>query len=194
MNYPLNISFKLLALASQLSVTDAAGNLVFYVKQKAFKLKENVGVFADREQTRQLYTIKADRVLDFSGRYQFTDEHGLGHGSIKRQGMKSLWKSHYEIYDGELVAMTIREENAWVKVLDALFGEIPVLGMFTGYIFHPAYIVARSTGQPLLRVAKQPAFFEGKFVVEKQGEMNEAEERRALLGVVMMILLERARG
>ncbi len=63
MNYPLNISFKILALARQLALTDVAGNLIFYVKQKAFKLKENVTVFADREQTRQLYTIKADKVL-----------------------------------------------------------------------------------------------------------------------------------
>ncbi|CAN5152336.1 hypothetical protein BH18ACI2_BH18ACI2_11820 [soil metagenome] len=194
MNYPLNISFKILALARQLALTDVAGNLIFYVKQKAFKLKENVTVFADREQTRQLYTIKADKVLDFSARYHFADEHGVAHGSIRRRGMKSLWKAHYEIFDGEEVVLTISEENAWTKVLDGLFGEIPVLGMFTGYLFHPAYIVARTNGQPVLRLAKQPAFFEGKFTVEQQGQLTSDEERRALLSLIMMILLERSRG
>ncbi len=194
MNYPLNISFKILALARQLALTDAGDNLIFYVKQKAFKLKENVAVFADREQTRQLYTIKADKVLDFSARYHFTDEHGVAHGSIRRRGMKSLWKAHYEIFDSEEVVLTISEENAWTKVLDSLFGEIPVLGMFTGYLFHPAYIVARTNGQPLLRLAKQPAFFEGKFTVERQGQLTSDEEQRALLSLIMMILLERSRG
>jgi len=194
MNYPLNISFKILALARQLALTDAGGNLIFYVKQKAFKLKENVGVFADREQTRQLYTIKADKVLDFSARYHFTDEHGVSHGSIRRRGMKSIWKAHYEIYDGEQIVLTISEENAWIKVLDSLLGEIPVVGMFTGYLFNPAYIVSRAAGQPVMRIAKQPAFLEGKFKVEPQGPLNEEEERRVLLSLIMMILLERGRG
>ncbi len=194
MNYPLNISFKILALARQLALTDAGGNLIFYVKQKAFKLKENVGVFADREQTRQLYTIKADKVLDFSARYHITDEHGVSHGAIQRRGMKSIWKAHYEIYDGEQLVLTISEENAWIKVLDSLLGEIPVLGMFTGYIFNPAYIVSRAAGQPVMRIAKQPAFLEGKFKVEPQEPLNEEEERRVLLSLIMMILLERGRG
>ena len=39
MNYPLNLTFKIVALAPQLSITDTAGNLHFYVKQKLFKLK-----------------------------------------------------------------------------------------------------------------------------------------------------------
>ena len=34
--YPLSLSFKLLALAPQITVTDSSGALLFYVKQKAF--------------------------------------------------------------------------------------------------------------------------------------------------------------
>jgi hypothetical protein len=193
-NYPLTLSFKIVALAPQLSVTDANGDLVCYVKQKLFKLKEAITVFADSQQTRPLYTIKADRVLDFSARYQFADALGQPHGSVKRQGMRSLWKAHYEIYDGEAPVMTIHEENPWVKVLDALFGEIPILGMLTGYLFHPAYLVIRADGTQVMRLEKQPAFFEGKFRLDKTGELSEAEEQRALLGLLMTLLLERSRG
>ena len=194
MNYPLDINFKLLAIAQQLSVTDAQGNLVFYVKQRAFKLKEAVTVFADREQTRPLYRINADRILDFSARYRFTDTEGRELGSVKRQGMRSIWKAHYNIYEGERAALTVREENAWVKVFDSLFGELPVVGMFAGYLFHPAYLVARADGAVVLRMEKQPAFFEGKFRVEQRGPLREDEEVRALLGLIMLILLERSRG
>jgi uncharacterized protein YxjI len=42
LNFPLQINFKVLAIAQQLSLTDATGNLIFYVKQKAFKLKESL--------------------------------------------------------------------------------------------------------------------------------------------------------
>lgn len=194
MEYPLSLSFKVLSWGPQLSVVDAAGSFVFYVKQKALKLKEEVTVFADPEQTRPLYQINADRVLDFSARYRFTDQGGAGLGAVKRQGMKSIWKSHYDIFDGDVATMTIQEENPWVKVLDALFGSIPIVGLFSGYVFHPSYLVARADGTPLLRLKKLAAFFEGKFTVEKLGELSALEETRSLLSLLMMILLERARG
>jgi uncharacterized protein YxjI len=194
MNYPLQVSFKLLALAQQLSVSDAQGNLIFYVKQKAFKLKEAVTVFADAGQTQPVFSINADKVLDFSARYRFTDRGGAPLGSVKRQGMKSLWKARYDILDGEQPVMTISEENGWIKVFDSLLGEVPILGMFTGYFFHPAYQVTRPDGTVVLRIVKQSAFFEGKFTITQHAHLTPQEEMRALLSLVMMILLERRRG
>jgi len=194
MNYPLDISFKLLALAQQLSVRDAQGNLVFYVKRKAFKLKEAITVFADEAQQQPLYHINADRVMDFSARYLFTDHTGKTLGSIKRHGMRSLWKSHYEIEDDANAALSLNEENAWIKVFDSLLGELPIVGALTGYLFHPAFLLSRADGTVLLRMEKQPAFFEGKFRVEQRAGLTPDEETRALLGLVMMIMLERSRG
>lgn len=194
MNYPLQVSFKILAIAQQLSIRDATENLVFYVKQKAFKLKEAVTVFADAEQTRPLYQINADKVLDFSARYHFRDNSGNSIGSVKRQGMKSIWKARYDIFDGETQIMMISEENPWTKVFDALLGEIPIIGIFTGYFFHPAYLVSHTNGTLLMRLQKRPAFLEGKFTIEKMVELPPVEETRALLSLIMMILLERRRG
>ena len=194
MEYPLGLSFKILALAPQISVTDASGRLVFYVKQKAFKLKEEITVFADAQQTQPLYTINADRVLDFSARYHFADVGGMRLGSVKREGMRSLWKAHYAIFEGEAAVMTIREESPWVKVLDGLFSGIPIVGMLSGYVFNPAFLVSRADGTVVMRLTKQPSFFESKFTIEKKDEMGKKEETRALLSLLMMILLERARG
>jgi hypothetical protein len=196
MNYPIDLSFKLLALASQVRVTDAGGQMLGYMKQKMFKLKEDIRIFADDTQTTQLFGIKADRIIDFSAKYNFTDRNGTTLGSIRRKGMRSIWKAHYEIYDErEQLVMEIHEESAWVKVFDALIGEIPIVGAFTGYIFNPAYLVTRAGGGAVVaRLAKQPAFFEGKFQLSNQGQMNEMEETRVLLGVLTMTLLERNRG
>lgn len=192
--YPLTISFKIVAFAPQFSITDANGRLIGYVKQKLFKLKEAVTVFADQEQKQPLYTINADRIIDFSARYNFaTAQTNTPLGAVKRQGLRSLWKSHYDVLDGEVVAMTITEENPWIKVLDALFSEIPVIGMFSGYVFHAAYKVTRGDENVLMRLEKQPAFFEGRFIVEKKGQLTEVEEQRVLLSLIMMLLLERTR-
>ncbi len=195
MNYPITLTFKLLALASQIYVRDASGNLIGYVKQKLLKLKEDINVFADENQTQVLYNIKADRVIDFSANYNFTDGQGVFLGSIKRQGMRSIWRTHYLIFDAQnQQVMEIREENGWVKVVDALVGEIPIVGMFTGYIFNPAYIVSKPESAPIARLQKQPAMFEGKFLLSNQGQIAAADETLVLLGVLTMTLLERARG
>ena len=196
MNYPLKLSFKLLALASQIYIRDANGELIGYVRQKLLKLKEDINVFADEQQTQHLYNIKADRMLDFSAKYNFTDAHGNLVGAIKRKGMRSIFKAHYEIYDRSgVLAMEIHEENAWIKVVDSLVGELPVIGMFSGYFFNPAYIVSRTNGAaPVARLQKQPAFFEGIFGLDKTAEMSEDEEARVLLSVLTMTLLERSRG
>jgi hypothetical protein len=174
---------------------DAAGNLIFYVKQKAFKLKEAVTVFADTEQTQPLYYINANKILDFSANYQFTDRAGGYLGAIRRQGMRSIWRASYDIYDqNNNHVMVIKEEKPWSKVFDALLGEVPILGIFTGFFFHPSYLVSGTNGQPIMRLQKQRAFFEGKFTIEKLAELHPFDETRTLLAVTMLLLLERMRG
>ena len=194
MNFPLELNFKKVALNPQVKVSDASGQVVLYTKQKAFKLKEAVTVFADVEQTRPLYTINADRVLDFNAKYNIADAAGRPIGAVARKGRKSLWRAQYEVLDGGGQPMTIQEENGWVKVADALFGEVPVLGIFSGYVFNPTYLLTSASGAPLMRLSKQPAFMEGKFRIEKLAELSEADETRAVLSFLMMVLLERRRG
>ena len=195
MNFPLDLRFKLFAISSQIAVTDAQGTLVYYVKQKAFKLKEAVTVFADESQTRPLFKIAADRVLDISARYRVEDAGGAEIGVLQRRGMRSIWKAHYEIHQGGVQKFLIREESAWVKVLDSLVGGIPILGIFTGYMFHPAYLVSLGEGQPtLLRVVKQPALFEGRFRIDAITGSVDRSLDVAVVGILMMLLLERARG
>lgn len=195
MNYPLALTFKLISLGTRLSVRDAGGNLIAYVRPKRFKLKEDINVFGDENQTQLLYNVKADRMIDFSARYNFTDSSGIFLGSVKRQGMRSLWKTNYQISDAsDRQILEIHEENAWIKVIDSLVGEIPVLGMFSGYVFNPAYIVSRADNTPVVRLQKQPAFFESKFEVSAQAQLSESEESLILLGVLTMTLLERSRG
>lgn len=192
--WPLQLTFKLIAIAPQISVTDARGTLLYYVRQKAFRIREKVTVYAEREQRTVLFTIGADRIIDWSARYDIARADGTPVGAVKRRGMRSLWRAHYDILRGEQPVMAIHEESAWTKVVDGLLGEIPVLGALTGYVFHPAYLVARPGGPTALRVAKQPAFFEGRYEITNPSALDEADEELALMSVLMMVLLERTRG
>jgi hypothetical protein len=195
MNFPLDLRFKILAIAAQIYVRDSMGTLICYVKQKAFKLKEDVTVFGDEAQTRPLYRIRADRVIDISAQYRIEDMSGREIGTVKRLGMRSFWRAHYEIHRAGQPVMTIEEENPWAKVADGFLREIPILNLFAGYLFHPAYRVARvGSAAVALRVRKQAAFFEGRFKLDATGAMSDEDALLGVLSILMMLLLERTRG
>ena len=194
-NYPLDLLFKF-SIVPQISVTDSSGQQIAYVKQKLFKLKEAISVFSDETQTNISFKIEADRVIDFSAKYNFYDSSGGNFGAVKRQGLKSILKAHYDIFDGnnESPTLDIQEENSLIRLADGCLNQIPIVGLFMGYFLNPTYIVTRPDGTPVMRLLKMPAFMVGKFQLQKLAEMDKAEEDRVLLSVVMMTLLERTRG
>ena len=195
MSYPLTLRFKILAVARQLSVRDSDQRLLMYVKQKAFKLKEAITVYADEEQTKPLYRIAADRVIDFSATYLITDAAGANIGALRQKGMKSLWRSTYEIVRGDEVVFTVREENPWAKVGNSLFEGIPLIGALSGYVFHPSYLISANGRGDVLRARKEAAFLESMFLVQRlETPLPPEDERLLLIGMVTTVLLERRRG
>ncbi len=193
-NFPLKLSFKKIALAPQITVTDASGQQLMYVRQKLMKLKEAISVYSDNTRTQQLYSIGADRVIDFSAQYHFRDASGNHLGSVKRQGMRSIFKARYDISDQSGPILHIEEDNGFVKVMDALFGEIPIVGIFSGFFFNPTYSVKRNDGTVVVSIKKKPAFLESEFIIDEVVDIKDASEIRTILAIIMMVLLERSRG
>lgn len=193
--FPLQLTFKITTFSNDFLAFDANGNTVAYVRQKMLKIFEEVQVYSDDSRSELNYTIRANKWLDFSATYTFTNKTGMEIGRIVRKGWASLWKSHYEIMDErQQQDLVVREENPWAKVFDSILGEIPGLGMLTGYMFHPSYIVTRPDGTQVVRLKKEPSFFGRKFTIDKLATFESGEEERILLGLMMLILLERQRG
>ncbi|MDX2174088.1 MAG: hypothetical protein SFY56_13375 [Bacteroidota bacterium] len=195
LKFPLHFQFKITTLSNDFTASDSSGATVAYVKQKMFKLVDEIGVFSDETKVTKLFSINANKWIDFSATYTFTNDRGQEIGRIARKGWKSVWKARYEIYDEKQNQdLLIQEENGWVKVADAFLHEIPILGILTGYLFNPSYIVTRPNGNQVVRLKKEPSFFGRKFSVTKLNEFESGEEARIVLGLMMMILLERRRG
>ena len=174
--YPLNFQFKVTSLANDFNVKDADGNTLAYVRQKMFKLKEAISVFSNENRSDLLYKINADRIIDFNASYSFTNANEEVIGSVGRKGAKSLLKAHYEIFNQDnKQEFVINEENPWAKVGDAVLGEIPVVGMFTGYFCNPRYAIKRADGTIVARLSKEASFMGRKFKLEKLSELNEKE-------------------
>jgi len=194
-NFPINFVFKITSFANDFTATDTNGAVIAYVKQKMFRLKEDINIYSDETKSKIDYKIKANKWLDFSAAYSFFDENETEFGKIARKGWRSIWKAKYEIIDQhEKLQYTVTEENPWVKVFDSLLSEVPILSMFTGYLFNPAYIVINGEGKTVVRLKKLPSFFGRKFEVSKVGELDSDDDDRVMLGLMMMILLERRRG
>ncbi|MFC4632528.1 hypothetical protein ACFO3O_01315 [Dokdonia ponticola] len=194
--FPVQFEFKISTLANDFKATDASGKTIAYVRQKMFKLKEDIQIYSDDSRTKENYRIKADKWLDFSTAYSFYSEGNTkSFGKVVRKGWRSIWKAHYQIIDQhEKQQYSVSEENAWVKVGDSLLGEIPILGIFTGYLFNPSYIVENMDGKPVIKLKKQASFFGRKFELTKLGELDADDDDRVMLSLMMMILLERRRG
>ena len=202
--FPLRFSFKLLSFAPQFYIHDANGNCLAYVKQKLFKFREAVTVFADVRQEKVRYYIRADRVIDFSAQYNFTDAQGAGLGCVKQSGLRSLWKAGFDVLEVGLPIFHINEKSVLTRFLDGLFGQIPVIGLLSGYLFQPAYEVIRPDGRLVMVMTKQPALFEGRFDIElatdsfsqsaRNAPLSEREANQLLLSLMMVVMLERSRG
>jgi len=58
---------------------------------KAFKLKEDIRLYANEDMQAELLLIQARRVLDISSEYDVTDSQtGEKVGVLKRKGLKSI--------------------------------------------------------------------------------------------------------
>ena len=194
--YPLKFTFRVLTLAPRMDVVDATGRSVLHVRQKLFKFKEHVEIFTDATRKTKLADIRADRIIDWSARYRFTDAWNGEIGATGRKGWRSLWRAHYEVFNpGDTIPdFNIREENPFAKFVDGLVGQIPLIGLLTLYMFHPRYLASRGDGTGVLRMHKLPAFLQGKFSIEQVSEATPRETMNLLLSLIMLTMLERRRG
>ncbi|HCH61693.1 MAG TPA: hypothetical protein DFR83_02735 [Deltaproteobacteria bacterium] len=95
------------------------GSLAFFVKQKAFKLKEQITVFADEGQQDAMLGIQARSVLDFSAVYDITDAKSQEKvGALQRQGVKSLFRDEWSILDAQdNVLGSVKEDSGLLALI-----------------------------------------------------------------------------
>ncbi|MGV4415345.1 hypothetical protein [Chryseobacterium sp. T1] len=195
LQYPLDFTFKITTLANDFTINDKHGTSLAYVRSKIFKLKDSVQVFKDTTKKEVIYNINANQWIDFNASFKITEPNGDNIGRIARKGMRSIWKSTYNIIDKQDQQLfTITEENAWTKFWDNMVGEIPIVGMFTGYFLNPKYIVKDKDDRIIFRLKKMPSFFGRRFQLDRIIDIPDDQETLCVLSLMMMVLLERARG
>ncbi|QDU65185.1 hypothetical protein [Engelhardtia mirabilis] len=103
-------------------VLDVRGDVVAYSEQRAFRLKEDIRVFAGEAQSEPLLRIRARQVIDFAACYDVVDERdGRVVGAARRRGLSSIVRDSWELLDAEggLVAR-LQEDSLGMALLRRL--------------------------------------------------------------------------
>lgn len=110
-------------------IRDSAGNLVGYCKQRAFKLKEDIRIYADEACTTEWITIQARSIIDFGSTYDVARPDGRVLGSLRRRGLASTFvRDSWLVFDpsGREVAQ-LREDGSALPMLRRFVDFVAVL-------------------------------------------------------------------
>ena len=106
-------------LGQQFRILGETGNLIGLVQQKAFKLKEDIRVYADETKTREVLVIQARQIMDFSAAYDIWDPvAGVKVGAMRRKGWSSIIRDNWEVMDDrDVVIGQIVEDHQLLALL-----------------------------------------------------------------------------
>ncbi len=115
-------------LGAAFHVYGPSGDVLFYSKQKAFKLKEDIRVYTGEDMQAEVLTIKARQILDFSAAYDVVDARsGAKVGALKRKGWSSMIRDSWIYMDpSDREIGTIEEDSLGLALVRRfLFNLIP---------------------------------------------------------------------
>lgn len=127
LNYTLKRQLMKL-VGNNFRIYDPAGQLVAFVNQKGFRLKEDIRVYADESATKEVMVIQARQIMDFSAAYDIWDSTTQTKiGAMRRKGWHSIIRDEWEILDpmDQVIGTLIEDSIALALVRRFLSALVP---------------------------------------------------------------------
>ena len=162
---------------------DPAGQVVGYSAQKAFKLKEDIRVFADEAETRPILRIQARQVVDFAACYDVVDEvEGRKVGGARRKGLRSLLRDSWELLDARDQPVAMLQEDSMAMAL---------LRRFASNLIPQSFVLGTGAGAVTLRQHFNPFIHKLDVLIPRSA----AFDRRLVLAMaVLLVAIEGRQG
>ncbi len=94
------------------------GEPLFFVRLKAFKLKEDITIFRDETGSQPLLSIRARHIIDFSAAYDVVDlTTSQRVGALRRKGLKSILRDEWELLDINDQVIGLLQEDSQLMAL-----------------------------------------------------------------------------
>ena len=109
---------------------------IAFVRQKRMALKEDIRFFADENESRELWRIKARSLMEFGARYDVITPEGERVGVLGKVFGKSLVRSTWSVMDANEQQLAVAQERSFsIAILRRVIDVIPY-GDFVPIPFH----------------------------------------------------------
>lgn len=155
--------------------------LLFLVKQKAFKLKEDITVFADEGQNQPVLRIQARSILDFGATYDITDvASGQKVGSVRRKLFKSILRDEWDVLDPSDKEIAKVKEDSLIMALLRRFLSALIPQHFSIYMGDTEVADIKQTWNP----------FVPRFHVDFSMDSGRLDRRLGIGAVILLQVIE----
>jgi uncharacterized protein YxjI len=163
-----------------------AGGPVAFVRQKKLAIKEDVRFYADEQETRELFRIKARSVFDIGGaRYDVVAADGTPLGTLEHVFGKSLLRSTWKVTDADGRELAIARERSQVgAIVRRVIDFVPDFG---GLIPIPYNFDILANGDVVGRMDRKFQLRD-RYVLDLAGDTGKQVDRR--LAVALAIGLD----
>jgi uncharacterized protein YxjI len=157
------------------------GSLVAFVKHPIFKLRQEYTIFQDEAQTVPMMHVKARQIIGFNICFDVMDAaSGQRVGTIRRRGLKSIFRDTFEILDPADQPVGVCEEEG-AAILRRLF---PILlGKWK----------IELQGQVVGQIRQVFRFFVKEFTLDMSMNQNRIDPRFAMALAIFALQAESAR-
>ncbi|MBI1318684.1 MAG: hypothetical protein GC168_07015 [Candidatus Hydrogenedens sp.] len=164
-------------------IYDSDGNVAFFSRQKAFRLRESIHVFADETMQTEVLTIKARQIIDFGASYDVIDAlTGEMAGALRRKAFKSVLKDEWTILDADDREIGLVQEDSLLLALVRRFLSNLVPQSFEGTVGGRRVFQFRQHFNPFI----------SKMTLDYSADSEEILDRR--IGIAAAILLAAIEG
>jgi hypothetical protein len=171
--------------AQKFHVYDSAGKVVMFCQQKAFKLREDIRLYADDSKSQEVMAIRTPHVLDFGATYEVVDSPtGRPIGSVQRKGLKSMLRDEWSVYDvnGREVAK-VREDSTGLAILRRIIND------YGGTILLPQrfHLESNDGGGVLARFSQNRNPFVRRLTIDLSGDRGNVLDRRLVIAIGLLL-------
>jgi len=184
---PLKVRRKsALKIGHEVFITDQSDNVLLWIKQKGFKLKEAIHVYSDPSKSEERLSIQARKVMDFNAAFDVIDpQTGEKIGGMRRKGWSSMIQDEWQILDVDDNQIGSIHEDTMLMALLRRF--------LTALI--PQTYEFKVNGETVAQLKQHfnPFLFKGDFQMAPQGS-DKLDPRLATAGIVLLMIMEGRQG
>jgi uncharacterized protein YxjI len=162
-------------------VYDNEGDLIFYSRQKAFKLKEDFRIYSDETMDEELLNIKTPQILDLGSTYNVEDSTtGQAVGAIRRKFAKSLIKDEWIFLSPQGTQIAKLTESSWIGAIASRFINL----------IPQTYIITNENGQEVAEIKQHFNPFILKYTMTIFDSQNQIDRRLIISAGIMLAAIE----